>query len=753
VKLARVVIVVAAAVAAGVLEAQQPAERARLDSLRTALAAYRDSVTLLARERARIQVARTNRDDPFIHMELGFLAFRLGEITGGKSHYEDAAGEFQWATELMPAWAYAWYWLGVAELNIGENDMIVVENIRQVLGLDHLSKAARSFARAIEADPGFTAALLDLASTTLQQRARGRVMVAVQALRNAAATPAGSQPAVWLMRGRLERRIGAGDSALAAFRRYLALGGDRGVGGVEVARALAALNRGDSALTAYGAAIRAPVSDSARAEIRRDLAWIADPAELRAFDALLPESVTAHVQHFWSRRDVDDARRPGERLLEQFRRYAHATANFQLVSRRRNFHIAFALHDTTQAELDDRGVIYMRHGAPSERARYTPPGTGSEPNESWIYRRQPPEQDLIFHFAAIGDVQDYRLVESLAHVCIQGRLSPDPRLEDQAGRVDPGCYAARARFAEVYDRLQHASPLAASYQTLLAAERDLVRRAVRTGTTSDSYRFDFEGDLRPVISLFVVGDAARRPQVHVVFAVPAGRLHPLEAGGGVMYPLNLRVVIFDTAGREIVRLDTLRTFRAAAALGGGSYLTERMVLMVPPGTWRAHVVIEEGRSGFGTMVRDQRVDAYAMDRGFAVSDVVVGREGSGLVWRRRDGAGDVALNPLGRFPEGGAALLYYELYGLPAGASVETRVTLRPMGGQSVFRRLLGRRSGADLSYTTVTDTDGRMAVRQRLDLTGVRAGRYSLELTLTDPATGRRVTRTDRFEIGGRAP
>src|SRR3989449_6397087 len=34
-----------------------------------------------------------------------------------------------------------------------------------------------------------------------------------------------------------------------------------------------------------------------------------------------------------------------------------------------------------------------------------------EPNETWLYRRPPPEGDLIFHFVARGDVQDFKLVE------------------------------------------------------------------------------------------------------------------------------------------------------------------------------------------------------------------------------------------------------------------------------------------------------------------------------------------------------
>lgn len=736
------------------LAAQAPEERARLDSLRARYGEVRDTAALAATERERMDAARADRDDPFLHMELGYIALRLGDLTGVKKHFDDAASEFEWAAELRPAWPYAWYQLGIAELNIGEVALIPLENIRQVLGIDHLSQAARAFTRAITADPGFTAALVDLATTTLQQRARGRVMVALQALRNAAATPAGAQPAVWLLRGRLERRVGEADSALAAFRRFLAVGGDAVVGKVEEARALVAVGHDDSAAAAYSAALAAPMTDSGRAEVRRDLGWIAAAEELAVFDALPRDSLAGFVADFWSQRDVDDARRPGERLTEQFRRYTHATANFQLVSRRRAFNVAYAMRDTSQSELDDRGVIYMRHGEPSDRVRYSPPGVGAELTESWRYRRQAPEQDLIFHFAAIGDVQDFRLLESLARVCVRGNTGPD-RVDtaSQAGSVDPACFGARAGFAEVYDRLQRMGPNSVSFQNLIASERDLVRRSVRRGLGSDSYRFVFEGDLRPVLSTFVVADSARRPELHVVFAVPAARLHPEQLGGATVYPLELRVVLFDTAGREVARLDTTRAFRTAAALTGGSFLTEQLVLPVPAGTWRAHLVIQERGSGFGTMVRDQQVDAYDMTRGFAASDVVVGRENSGLVWRRGGAAADVPLNPLARFPVDAAAILYYELYGLPAGASVDTRVAVRPEGGRSVFRRIFGGRSGGDLSYATVTETAGRAAVRQRLELVGLRPGRYLLELTLTDPASGRRLLRRDRFEIGGRAP
>ncbi|HWO89241.1 MAG TPA: tetratricopeptide repeat protein [Gemmatimonadales bacterium] len=716
------------------LASQTPDERARLDSIRLSFGAYTDTTALISLERARIDVARTRRDDPWIHMELGWLALRLAELSGGASrHYMDAAGEFQWASELRPDWAWAWYWLGVAELGIGEADLIAVENIRQVLGIDYLSQASRAFARAIEADPGFAEALVNLAATALRQRIRARIEVALSALRQAESTEAGRHPRVLLMRGRLERRQGDNEAALGAFQRMLEAGGDSGVALVEQARTLGALQRRDSALAAYARALGSRPTDSLRAELRRDVRWIASPEELVRFDSLAPDSLGSWLTRFWSRRDVEDGWRPGDRLLEQFRRYVHSVQNFSLVSPRRARDVAFGFRDTTQDELDDRGVIYMRHGEPHQRARYSRPG--GEPSESWLYRRAPRASDLIFHFSPLGDLQDYRLLESLSTVCA----------------ADRECYAARAGMADVYARLERGT---VSRMNVLADERFLLRESIRQGTTSDSYVMRFDRDLRPIVSTFTVADGSGRPELHLVFAIPGARLQPRRVEDGVAYFLSLRLVVFDDAGGAVASVDTVRVFRARERLGDGSFLSEQVTVNVPPGSYRYHFVVEEVQRNAGAIAAAQPVEIPRLDAGFAVSDVVLGREGSGLSWRSPDGI--VPLNPLQRFPEAVTATLYYQIHGLPALARVATRVRVRTQGSRSIFRRLFGGGRGAEVAYETVTETGGRTLVRQTLGLAGLGRGRYQIEVTLTDPVSGRTVVRRAPFEIvagPGRAP
>src|SRR5205807_3541973 len=131
---------------------------------------------------------------------------------------------------------YACGGLGLAELAQGEHSVIAIENLRQILGKDYLTKAAEAFARSTVADPSFAEASIDLVNAALQQRIQPRLEVALHAVRLAAASPAGRTPGVQLARGRVEREMGEADSALAAFHRYLTVGGDSGVGLLELAR-------------------------------------------------------------------------------------------------------------------------------------------------------------------------------------------------------------------------------------------------------------------------------------------------------------------------------------------------------------------------------------------------------------------------------------------------------------------------------------------------------------------------------------
>jgi len=732
------------------LGAQDPSDRLALEQLRDSLAGVADSVALRRLEAVTIAVAKRHRDDPMTHLRLGFIGYRLGEIAG-KSHWDDAAGEFEWAAELRPAWPYPWYGDGLAELALGEHSVIGVENLRQVLGKDYLSKATRAFARAVAADPAFADATVDLARAALNQRIGPRLDLALSAVRAAASSPAGRQPLLQLARGRVERAVGNADSALAAFKAYLAVGGDSGVGHLELARTLYFAHQPAEGLRAYYAGARASTA-SAAALYRSDLAWTTTPAELAAFDALDSGPARAKwLAGFWQERDVAEAREPGERLAEHYRRWFYAEQHFLLLSRHRLYDITERYRNTL-GEVDDRGIIYLRHGPPDRRATYVS-SDAVEPNETWLY--QEPHGDLIFHFVARKGVQDFKLVESLADALTSG-LGGALALQAQRGMspAASGLFASRADLSPLYVRLSDPTG-SANVRGALAAERKLGQHSIEVGTTSDSYRRIFAAPLDVIISRFVVGEPrSGGSALHIVFAIPAHRLSPVPDGNRVVYPLSFRLYVTDGAGGLAARLDTMRVFAAPKPLPGGTYLTGQLAVPVPPGVYAYRLLTEQGDGGTGTLLTGDSVNVDTLTgRRFAVSDLVVGRVGSGLVWS--SGADTVFLNPLDRFPEGGTAELYYEVYGLPPGGVYHTVIRLARRGGRSVFGALShlvggGKHSSVVLEFDA--PSDGPVTrVHRRVDLGDAPRGSYVLTVRIGDPATGIAVTRSAQFTLVSR--
>ncbi len=745
---AALVLVVAASCAlSGVVPAQSPADRVALAAFRDSLTRISDTTALVRLEASLVEVARAERDNALHHLRLGFLAYRIAEVGGGRSHYDDAAGEFEWASELAPQWPYPWYGLGLAELALGEHQVILIENVRQMLGRDYLSKAAASFARAAAADPQFADAVVDLATTALSQRVNARLDVAHRATRLAAQGPAGGDPAVQLARGRLEREVGEADSAVAAFGAALAAGADSGIALLELARSQYFARRAADGWATYFAGARAAESVAAVAGYREDLGWIAGAAELAAFDALAdPAARGEWLVRFWTQRDADEAREPGERLCEHYRRWFYARRRFRLVSRHRHYDIAETFR-STQAELDDRGVIYLRHGDPDDRAAYLcPPGERAcAPNESWRYRRR--EGDLVFHFVAREDVQDYKLVESLVDVLGFGRAV---RAQGTRDPVVQELYDSRRQFGEPYSRLGHGLGTRGS---LLAEERVQGRRTIAAGTTTDSHRHRFGAPLPVRVAEFVVGRreaAAPAQELHVVFAIPAARLTPLPGPRGVHYPFQFRLRVIDDRGRTVAAIDTVRVFAASAALARGEFLTGLLSAPVPPGQLRYRLLVAVAGGEAGDLVAVDSLAVPTLDGSHtAVSGLVLGRVGSGLAWLP---PGDtVPLNPLGHYPQGSSVELYYEVHGLDAGREYRTEITLEPARGPSVLGRVRGlfggRRSPVQIAFDAVA-AGPVTRVRRSVALEDLKRGAYVLTVRVTDPRGGAVLERSQRIEV-----
>lgn len=169
------------------------------------------------------------------------------------------------------------------------------------------------------------------------------------------------------------------------------------------ARALARSGQSALAFASYLRGMQVARSAAAWALYRSDLALLASQTELTVWDHASPAERPALMRAFWVDRDTRDGLPVGGRLVEHVRRLDLAMEQYRIHPRRGRTPITrtssadvnrSSLRDyiPIQGELDDRGVIFVRQGAPDARVVSSSPSI-----ESWVYRRA--DANLVVHFA------------------------------------------------------------------------------------------------------------------------------------------------------------------------------------------------------------------------------------------------------------------------------------------------------------------------------------------------------------------
>jgi GWxTD domain-containing protein len=705
-------------------EGQTPSGRVALAALSDTLASITDTARLRRSQRALREATRRPPEDDLELLRLGLVNLRLAELGAGPAA-RDAIAALRTATRRQPRWPMAWHWLGLAEERRATSAQSDPLELGSRVGVATMERAAGRHRKALEVDPSFTPAAEALASLTLGLRDTALLAPAVEALRRAAAQ-APAEPKVLLAWGRVESAAAHSDSAREAFARYLTAGGARALGLLELARTGLAAGRAGAEREYYeGAAL----DDSAAvAGYRADLAAVAADADLAEFDRASGPARAAFLRRFWTDRDRIEMRAPGERLREHYRRLLYARRNFALTVSRRYYGPADA-YRSGGMEIDDRGVIYVRHGAPAERLR--PFVFGLMPNESWLFHRA--EGDLLFHFSAGydtgagGDLYDYRLVESVLDLRGAGDAPRDQLL------------LSRQKLSNVYGRMLNWGPYGAARSR--ARERGVGRASIAIGTTTDSHELEFAEPLGVLADLVAVGAVGGGTIGHLVFAIAEAGSRPEPGPDGVRYRVRVRAVASDMADRAVADVDTTIVFRAPAALPRGQYLVGRVEMLMPPGRWSWRAAVQLGDSLGAVLPRDT-VLVSARPGGLTLSDLALGTRSTSAVWKPTP-EDTVRLTPFELFPEGSEVELYYEAAGVTRGATYRHEI--------AVFR--LKGESGAAEERPVVTlgfdepAADTLLRSHRVLQLTRLRPGRYLVEMRLRGPG-GESVTRRRELRV-----
>jgi GWxTD domain-containing protein len=708
--------------AARTAPAQTPADRLALGHLRDSLAALQDVPLLRSRQRS-----LAHATEPLAQLRLALIGLRLAELGTG-ADAKAAIDPARRVTRARPDWPWGWYTLGLAETQRAAWEQANTLNLGSRVGVGTLEKAIGRHRQAIAADPAFTPAALHLAELTLSLRDTALFGPARDDLR-VASTASPHDPRVLLARARLERAADQVDSAETVFERYVWAGGDRALGLLELARTR--LGRGDAAGEgAYYAG--AAVDDSAAvAGYRADLAPVAEDSELVTFDRTRGAERAEFLRRFWTTRDGLEMRAEGERLREHYRRLQYARRHFALTVSRRFYGDADAYRDGG-TDIDDRGVIYVRHGEPTERLQ--PFVYRLMPNESWRYARA--EGDLLFHFSAGydpsaggGDLYDYRLVESVLDLRGAGEAPPDQLL------------LSRQTLSPLYARMLNWGRFGAAQAA--SDERGAGIASIAFGTTTDSYELAFAHPLAAVADLVAIGRDSAGPTAQLVFAVAGTNLEGTATADGVRYPVRVRFVAIDARGTPFAVHDTTYLFQVKSSLDRRDWLLQRLQVSLPPGRWDWRVAIQAGDSA-GVVLPHDSVRVAPVKGPLALSDLALGVADAAARWPITP-ADTVLLTPFDLFRPGADLELYYEVAQTEPGRSYRHEITVYRLKDP---RRPDRRRAEVTLGFDEPAAA-GVTRSHRTLQLGRVRPGNYLVEVRVTAAGDSKPVTRERIIRVG----
>jgi hypothetical protein len=725
----------------------------------------------------------TDTGDPRTRRQLtlGKAALESATTSGERDAYQAAVRHFEEAALHAPDLAEPWFGLALSRLALYENGSHALFSPTQPLGMPNRAAWASHLRAALARDPRHVGALTSIGHVLVRQGERDQPDWIRAALVRAESLGVVT-PDLILVRGRLARQEKRFGEAAAAFKEFVARGGDPSIGALEEARAIAGEGDLGQGAARYDDGL-SRLTPAGLELYRADLALVTEGADLDALRALELGSAAAWIRNFWLRRDAEDVRYEGDRLREHLRRWIIANERYRVVDpdRRTLFHEpwapitpcvpkdSFSLVQAGAREavdpldprrneriLDDRGLMYMRHGEPL-RVVWTMGGADrdartaeeiarnelrrSEMSADWVdaeisLRSQARTfEDRGLNFAEVwtflieGKVRSYMFRGSSylgynAPTTLTSDIS-SPELALLRAQLDP-------RFMTVWSRYQNPFPPKVPIACMVTIQRlaKEVRQDLMLGGSTDAHPLLFPVSVMPSVQVAAVGHPADgTEQVVVAYALPAWRMAVTRVDSGFVYHTQWRLTAVDAAG-TIRRSEGELPFFRRDSLGEGRFLSGTLTLPVPAGTWQVGLAFwqPDDLHGGTIQARGIRLDGGAV----TLSDLILGRQDDAVRWN------GIPMNPLGTWKRGSILEVHTELRGVSA-AEVQTTFEVRQID------RTTGRPA---VRVATATAITGMITTIDRsLALGRLAPGVYRLTMTVEAP-DGLRLTRERVFEV-----
>jgi GWxTD domain-containing protein len=460
--------------------------------------------------------------------------------------------------------------------------------------------------------------------------------------------------------------------------------------------------------------------------IFEDLKYIFTDQELNQYQQLREASdLKNFYKQFWKKRDPLPAAAWNVRLAEHYRRLVYAEQNFEYDGFRGWFmnpdefgYLKFPATHKLNEEYNDKGLVYIRQGAPNEKAMTS--GADVPFNESWLYYKTPFSPRMTFHFMIGKSGNDWRFAPVITNRAI---------LED------------RLTWDNIYYQM-----LNADYMERFKFEEEMAEmssRAVTVGLSTD--RHSWAEKIQPLEIPFSIetfrGDNGKT-DVEFSYVLPEATDILQKAGSTVMHDISLEkgFVFYDRRFHELLK--DLDHITIPADLDS-SYI-DQYRLSVPADTYLVgfHVRPENitllGGYKFRLYVDDYSGNSLQSSNIKLAREIESARDSSKFT---RKGL-RIVPNPAHRFPRNRPVYLYFEVYNLKSDRqgntlfNIEYRLKNIAASGRRITNLfgLLG--GGKNTSITITSERSGADDVSIEylaLDVSKLKEGDYELSVKITD--------------------
>ena len=455
------------------------------------------------------------------------------------------------------------------------------------------------------------------------------------------------------------------------------------------------------------------------------------------------EDKRSFFRKMWAERNPMPASKTNYRMIEHVRRFIVAESDhfydgFRLQYNnpdRLNF-LRFPKVFDLNDKFNDKGLIYIRHGEPDDRAFEV----GDGPlNESWLYRpRGQMNEKLIFHFWQ-GETQtgnNWRLIPSIP-----------PYLADSRYNFDP-----------MYSRM-----MTADYLEAMSLEHEMAlagRKDVQVGMNTDQHSWGQE--FRSIFFPFYMAtfrDDSMSTRSELYYSLNREHVWPSKASYSLEDSVVVNFAVFNKDYlpmlREEKRITVREIVEKSKTIG---YWPDQFVFSGIPDRYQFALDLntpnEEGLGGykFWFSMFDYNVKSLAMS-GIVLAHTIKEADGAGKF--SKEGF-TVVPNPAKLFSRKQNIHIYFQVYNFPIQSSslpffIEYRVKLLQEKNAGLINKIAGMfRNPQPLTSNTVERTAfSESSVEYiALDMKNYVTGIYELLIEIQVPASQDTTSRKINFEI-----